>query len=168
MESFLLEIAQASSISAFMHSAWGWPLVESLHFTGMCLLVGTVGLFDLRLLGLAPSVPLNALHRLVPFGIVGYLLNVISGALFVVSAPDQYLYNPAFQTKIAFMAIAGLNMLLFYRLAVPGLRLPSENLTPPYRARLMGGVSLACWAMVIVCGRLITYYRPPYHWCFWC
>lgn len=29
-------------------------------------------------------------------------------------------------------------------------------------------VSLTCWIGVIVCGRLITYYRPPYHWCFWC
>src|SRR5210317_60850 len=95
----LLKIAQSSGIYDFMHSAWGWPLMETLHFTGMCLLIGTVGIFDLRLLGVAKEVPLAALHRLVPLGVGGFLLNVASGVMFLVSAPDQYLYNPAFQTK---------------------------------------------------------------------
>jgi len=105
---------------------------------------------------------------LVPFGIAGYCVNVVSGFMFLVSAPDQYLYNPAFQSKLAFMMIAGLNMVLFYRWAFSGVRQVAvdENAAP--LPRLMGGISLACWTLVIVCGRLITYYRPPYHWCFWC
>jgi hypothetical protein len=36
------------------------------------------------------------------------------------------------------------------------------------RARLIGFISLACWTGVIVCGRLVTFYRPPEHWCLWC
>ena len=31
---------------------WVWPISESLHFCGLTLLAGTVGLFDLRVLGL--------------------------------------------------------------------------------------------------------------------
>ena len=30
------------------------------------------------------------------------------------TAPGQYLYNPAFQTKMMLMAIAGVNMAVFY------------------------------------------------------
>ena len=93
-------------IQGFMHSTSGWPLVESLHFIGLSLLIGTVGLFDLRLLGLAKGIPFSALHRLVPWGITGYGLNVITGFMFVSSVPDQYLYNPVFRTKIALMAVA--------------------------------------------------------------
>ena len=164
----LLNFAHISGIYAFMHSAWGWPMAESLHFSGMCLLIGAVGLFDCRLLGLARNVPLAALHNLVPFGVAGFILNVCSGLMFFVSAPDQYLFNPAFQIKMAIVILAGSNMLLFYRTAIVEVRLVPAGDFPHVKARLMGGISLVCWSVVIVCGRLITYYRPPYHWCFWC
>ena len=42
----------------FLRTArWGWPIFESLHFLGMSLLLGTVGVFDLRLLGFARRIP---------------------------------------------------------------------------------------------------------------
>jgi hypothetical protein len=34
--------------------------------------------------------------------------------MFVTSTPDQYLYNPAWQVKMSLLALAGLNMVLFY------------------------------------------------------
>lgn len=163
----LLAFGQKSGVYDFMHSAWGWPTAESLHFMGLCLLIGTVGVFDLRMLGLARGIPMHALHKLVPWGVGGYLLNVTTGVMFVVSAPDQYLFNPAFQVKLSLMAIAGLNVLFFYRFVFGPVRAADANAVPA-SARTAAAVSLTCWVGVIVCGRLITYYRPPYHWCFWC
>ncbi len=168
LESSLLQFAQYTGIYGFMHSAWGWPIVESLHFIGLCFLFGCVGVFDLRMLGLAKGMDFRQLHRLVPFGVAGFLLNVTTGILFLVSAPDQYLYNPAFQTKLALMLLAGLNMLLFYSTTSAAVYHQPRDLAAPARARLIAALSLACWGGVIVCGRLITYYRPPYHWCWWC
>ena len=34
------------------------------------------------------------------------------------------------------------------------------TLEPPARAKLIAVVSLSAWMMVIVCGRLLTFYRP--------
>jgi hypothetical protein len=59
-------IGGETPIAAFMRTAWAWPVVESLHFLGLCLLVGAIGTFDLRLLGLARRVPIAAVHRLIP------------------------------------------------------------------------------------------------------
>jgi len=151
-----------------MNSAWGWPTVESLHFMGLSLLIGTVGLFDLRMIGLARGIPMRALHRLVPWGIGGYVLNVMTGFMFVVSAPEQYLYNPAFQIKLTLMGIAGLNVLFFYRFVFAPVKATAADGDAPRAAKIAAAVSLGCWVGVIVCGRLITYYRPPYYWCFWC
>ncbi len=167
MEAFL-SFSQNTGIHAFMHSAWGWPFVESLHFVGLSLLIGTVGVFDLRMIGLARGIPMSALHRLVPWGVAGYGLNVLTGFMFVSSVPDQYLFNPAFQTKLALMGIAGINVLLFYRFAFRPVKAAGADAVAPRTARIMAAVSLTCWTGVIVCGRLITYFRPPYHWCFWC
>lgn len=161
-------LGQASGVYEFMHSAWGWPLIESLHFTGLCLLIGTVGVFDLRVLGMASGVSYRDLHSLVPIGVFGYLLNVITGTMFIVSAPDQYLFNPAFLSKVGFMAIAGLNMLAFYRISAVQVRHLPPTTKASTSARTFAALSLACWCAVIVCGRLITYFRPPYHWCIWC
>src|SRR5690606_30505657 len=62
-----------------IYSAWGWPIAEILHFTGLCLLIGTVGLFDLRMMGLVKGPSLLALHKLVPFGVLGFALSAGSG-----------------------------------------------------------------------------------------
>ncbi len=151
-----------------MNSPWGWPIVESLHFFGLCLLIGTVGLFDLRMLGLAREISLPDLHKLVPLGVLGYLMNVATGILFLSTAPDQYIYNPAVQSKLLFMLIAGVNVLFFYATTAQHMKAGQYSQRIENRAKLMGAISLSCWCAVIVCGRLITYYRPPYHWCFWC
>ena len=76
---------------------WAWRTSESIHFIGLSLLVGTVGLFDLRMIGLVKRVPVAALHRLIPFGVLGYAMNVMTGITFLAGAADQYIYNPAFQ-----------------------------------------------------------------------
>jgi hypothetical protein len=66
------------------------------------------------------------------------------------------------------MLIAGINMLFFYTTTATATRATPALAQAPLRARVIGTISLTCWLAVIVCGRLITYYRPPYHWCFWC
>ncbi len=168
MIDILLNFSQATGIYSLMNSPWGWPIVESLHFFGLCLLMGTVGLFDLRMMGLVREASMAQLHKLVPFGVVGYLLNVVTGTMFLSTAPDQYLYNPAVQSKLFFMLIAGINMMFFYATTARHVIPSGDSARPLTRAKVMAGISLACWCAVIVCGRLITYYRPPYHWCLWC
>ena len=74
-------------------------MLESLHFIGMSVLIGTIGLFDLRLLGFARGVPYAALHRLIPVGIAAYTLNLLTGICFLSGTPDQYLFNPAFRSR---------------------------------------------------------------------
>ena len=58
---------------------WLWPLCEILHFVGLCLLVGVVGFFDLRLLGLFRQVPISAAWSMVPWGKAGFGLAALTG-----------------------------------------------------------------------------------------
>lgn len=162
--------AWAKSVGIFqlMNSQWGWPIAEIFHFFGLCLLIATVGMFDLRMMGVARGASMKALHRLVPFGIAGYAMCVVTGFMFVVSAPSQYLYNPAIQTKLSLMAIAGVNVAVFYLTTSRAVSSLGEYDLPPIRARVIGFVSLACWLGVITAGRLVTFFRPPEFWCLWC
>jgi hypothetical protein len=157
-----------SGVYDFMNTAWGWPCMESLHFMGLAVLLGTVGLFDLRMLGMAKGVPFSALHKLVPFGVFAYLANIVTGTMFFVSAPDQYLYNPAFQLKTLCMLIAGLNVVVFYSTLSKSVKSLAPEATASLPVKVIASVSLFSWLGVIVFGRVITYFRPPYYWCFWC
>lgn len=158
-----------TGIFDLMYSRWGWPIAEIVHFTGLCLLIGAVGTFDLRMIGWVKGLRLSALHKLVPFGVLGFALSLASGTMFVVTAPDQYLYNPAFQTKVVLLAIAGANMALFYLTAARSLQGLADDASPPRSARFFAAVSLAAWFGVIACGRVITAFRPPaWEWCAWC
>lgn len=168
MLEMLEQFSRSTGIYGLMTTPWGWPLAESLHFIGLSMLIGTVGLFDLRMLGVARGYSMSALHRLVPFGVAGYCLNVTTGTMFLTTFPDQYLYNPAFQMKLLFMFVAGINLIIFYLTTFRYVKALGPDQGPSARAKCMALVSLCCWLAVISCGRLITFYRPPYFWCFWC
>ena len=147
-------------VEPIMTSKWGWPICESLHFFGLSLLVGTVGMFDMRLLGIAKRIPISALHRLIPWGIGGYAVNIITGSMFLVTAPDQYLYNSAFHFKMLFMAVAGLNVLTFYSAVFRKVNVLGAGADAPLAAKWIGGASLFLWTGIIIFGRLLTFYRP--------
>ena len=154
---------RATALSAYVLShPWLWPTLETLHYLGLSLLLGTVGAFDLRVLGLAKAIPPAALHRLIPFGVAAWLLNLATGVAFILGFPEQYAYNRAFHFKLAFMALAGLNVALFYSGPFARVRAMQAGEDAPGTAKLLAGVSLSAWLLVLVCGRLITFFRPPF------
>src|SRR5918912_1889805 len=93
---------------------WIWPLCETLHFMGLALLMGAVSVLDLRMLGMAKELPLGPLQKLMPWAIAGFTINLITGFLFFAGDPFQYIHNIAFFFKLLFIALAGVNVILFY------------------------------------------------------
>ena len=142
--------------------SWFWPVCEMVHFIGLALLVGVTGLFDLRLLGFAKGVPAAALHDLIPWALLGFGLCLATGVVFVggnaFEQPIVLFRNFAFQMKMLFVALAGLNALLFY---VTPLHARVQAMGPgdgaPLGARVIAGASLLLWVGVIYFGRMIPW-----------
>lgn len=166
MESFVNYWLTWPSIIGFMSTPWGWPLCETAHFVGLCLLIGTVGLFDLRLLGMAKGLPGTAVHRLLPWGVFGFILAVVSGLGFALGLNanipnriyDVLTTDTWLQLKLLFMAIAGVNLGAFY---MTGVSRMVNDLGPgedaPLAAKAIAGTSLVSWLAVIYFGRLIPW-----------
>jgi hypothetical protein len=159
MDAMELALAlRATGLSeAIRYYPWLWPVCETLHFIGLALLVGIVGLLDIRLLGAMKRVPIAAFRDLLPYGILGFGINLITGVIFIVGAPDQYVNNIAFYYKLLFLVVAGANALYFE--TTQGKRLlamPAGEATP--RAfKIAGAVSLASWFMVLYWGRMLPF-----------
>lgn len=167
MEPFLRYILRWHMTERFIQSyAWAWPLGETLHFVGICLLVGIVGMFDLRLLGVAKGLPIAPLRRLLPWAVFGFLLTLVTGLMFVTGIyaniethPYVVLMNDGFlQLKLVFMFLAGANLLAFY---VTGMSRAVDDLGPgqdaPPLAKAIAGASLFLWLGVVYWGRLIPW-----------
>lgn len=139
-----------------------WQVLETLHYFGLCLLFATVGAFDLRILGVGKAIAPATLHRLVPWGVGGFLLNVVTGLCFFAGYPEQYAYNSAFHIKAAAMLLAGLNVMVFYASVFSRVKTLGPGTDAPGAAKAITAVSLASWVVVLICGRLLTFYRPPF------
>ena len=149
-----------SPVADLMRTRWAWPIAESLHFLGLCLLVGCIGTFDLRLLGVARRVPIAAVHRFIPWGLFGFAINIVTGSMFLLTEPDQYIYNPSFHWKLLFMTIGGVNAAMFYLTSYRQIFGSGARLDAPRRAKVIAAISLCAWTGVIIGGRLLTFYRP--------
>ena len=137
---------------------WLEPACKVLHFVGLVLLVGCVGAFDLRVLGIAKNLPVAPLQKLTPFAVLGFLINLATGIAFFAGNPAQYLDNVAFWLKMLFVVLAGSNALLFY---AGGVRRSIAHVgagdDAPLVAKTVAAASLFLWVGVIYWGRMLAY-----------
>jgi hypothetical protein len=146
-------------MSAFVSDhSWVWPACETLHFIGLAFVIGNIGLLDLRLLGVEKRIPVAPLSRFVRWAIVGFVINLVTGVAFFVGNPFQYIENVAFGYKLAFMALAGINVVVFY---ATGISRKVQALGPgddaPISAKIVAAASLFLWIAVMYMGRMLPY-----------
>ena len=134
-------------------SIWAYPAVLTLHTMGMGVLVGASTVIDLRLIGVAPQIPLAPLGRLFPIMWACFWLNAITGvALFVADATTK-------GTTTVFMAKLGIIVVAVIVLFDIKRRVYGANQTTVVttRTRALAMASLALWFLAIVTGRYMAY-----------
>lgn len=151
----------------FLQVAGSWALFETFHFIGLALLVGIVGMFDLRILGMAKRVPVGALAELLPWAVLGFVIAVVTGLGFVTGLkanlydadPYNVLMTDVYlQLKLIFIGLAGLNLLFFY---ASGMQRVVYALGPgqeaPGLAKFIAAASLTLWIGVVWMGRMVPW-----------
>lgn len=143
---------------AMRHELWLYPAVEIAHIAGFVVLVGSIAMFDLRLLGLSRALPVRLMARhMLPWTGGALIVIVPTGLLMFITHAGDFLVNRAFQLKLALILIAGVNAALFHAGVFRTVAQWDTAIAPPYAARIHAGVSLALWIGVIACGRLLAY-----------
>jgi hypothetical protein len=158
----LLEWLQALPLAVFIHKTpWAFTTIEVAHVFAVSLVIGTIAIVDLRLLGLVSTKrPFAELSRQVlPFTWAAFVVAVIAGLLLFISRATEYFVNPVFWIKMVLIVLAGINMMIFEFKTVRGVQAWNLGLPPP-PARLAGGISIACWVLVLFLGRLIAFTLP--------
>ena len=148
----------ASKISGVMvNSPWVWPASETIHFLGLSLSFGVLLAVNLRILGAMKQVPFADVHRLLPWGMLGFGANLITGMLFFIGQPKQYVDSAPFYWKVVFLMIAGANFLYLtvFKKAWEGDGAVAFDSSLADKA--MAVTSLIAWAAVLYGGRMLPF-----------
>jgi uncharacterized membrane protein len=140
--------------SLINHVIWFVPW-QTVHFFGFSLIFGTALAVSLRVLGFWKSMPFSAVHRLIPLGVFGVVMNVFSGMLLLFADSFRYLNATTFAPKIAFITIGAIAVLYFS--LSERLWTVKAGEDAPMGAKWVAAVVLLSWAGVIIGGRLIPY-----------
>jgi len=126
------------------------------HTIGMGLVVGINAMFDLRILGFAPSVRLRAIERFFPVMWIGFWINAITGTILLAANITKLTQNPDFYVKLAFIALALVNVQVLRREVFI-----TDKPMLSTRARVLAVTSLLLWLGAITSGRLLAYVGKP-------
>lgn len=132
---------------------YAYPAANTVHVLALVLLLGGIGLVDLRLLGAFRSLPLRPLAKaLVPIAATGVLILAASGSILFAADAESVARKGIFQLKLILIVLALANVGLFRWLYGAVTSDP-----PPGGARLLALLSLLLWTSVAICGRMIAY-----------
>jgi uncharacterized membrane protein len=134
---------------------WVWPAAETLHFIGLSLMFGVLFVVNLRLLGGIRAVSFASVHRLLPWGMLGFGVNLVTGMLFFIAAPEQYTNNGPMFWKVGFMMIAGADLLYLTVFDKLWALEPGDDTT--ILDKVIAASAIGAWVGVIYAGRMLPF-----------
>jgi hypothetical protein len=154
---------EATSVGAAIRdSSWLFPVIESIHVLGIVVLVGTTGLFDLRLLGLGflrHQRVSQVAEQVMPWVWGSFAVMFVTGVLMFSSEATKCYTSWFFRIKLGLLLLAGLNAFIFqfgtYRQIA---NWDEAGTVAPAAARVTAWVSLLLWVFIVFAGRGIAYY----------
>jgi hypothetical protein len=156
----LLDRLYATPLSELLReNALLFPWVEGLHVLAITLVFGSISIVDFRLMGLASrerSVDqLSA--SVLPVTWIAFATAALTGSLLFASNAPNYAHNFYFRCKLALIALAGINMVVFQLVLNPNTNRNAAADLIPRSDRIVGALSLGLWMAVIACGRWIGF-----------
>lgn len=156
-----MEFAQALQDTALARwigesgSLWGYPTILFMHTLGLATLAGVNAGIDLRLLGLAPALPIAPMVRFYPLMWIAFGLAALSGTLLLIADATTKFAQPVFWIKLLFVALAVVVMQMMKTRVFGDPLLDQRPVTSA--ARKLAISSLVLWIAATIAGRLIAY-----------
>jgi hypothetical protein len=155
---FWLELTSVGTFVRESPSLLAYPSTLFMHTMGLGLLVGVNAIVDLRLLGVASSIPVRPLRGLFKFMWLGFWFAAVSGLLLLVADASTKLINPVFYIKLSLIGGGVAIVMLLDRKVFRKDDFDFDHI--PSRVKWMAGISLILWVGATTAGRLMAYVGP--------
>jgi hypothetical protein len=156
----LLQSLQDSAVgTAIREQTSLFPWIECVHVLALTLVIGSIAIVDLRLMGLTSRdrgvVQTTALALPVTWS--AFVVAAITGGLLFSSNATVYAHNNYFLAKMMLIVLAGINMSAYHLFLGRSAGDWHTAAMTPWRARIVGGLSLCLWVAIAACGRWIGF-----------
>ena len=138
-------------------SLFAYSGLISLHAFGLAFAAGVSAAIALRILGVAPRLPLGPMERFFPLMYAGFWVNAISGVVLFIAYPIKAVTNPGFYIKMGGVVLAVVCIRRIKR-QVFGNPVNLGTRPVPMNGRILAGASLLIWVGTITAGRLMAYH----------
>jgi len=139
-------------------SEYMFPTVEALHIMGTAILVASTSVLSLRLAGLFwTEAPVSKIAtQFLPWAWVGFVFQVVTGALLFMSEATLAYSNVIFIVKMSLVLLAGVNAVIFHQTLYRRVKTWDVSRVPPAGAKFVGYASLVIWFAVVAAGRWLN------------
>jgi hypothetical protein len=144
-------------------SLFAYTGVLTAHAVGLAIVVGVNTIIALRLLGVAPGIPLAGLRRLYGIVWVGFFINLMSGLMLFIAEAHTMAAMMVFWAKLTLVAVGMIVAELIKRLYFTDVASVEAGIVTRV-GRNLAIVSLACWYLALIVGRLTGYPDMVNHW----
>jgi hypothetical protein len=156
-----LRLIEHSSFSQWVtgsSSVLAFPTILLLHTIGMGVVVGINAGIDLRILGLAPALPLAPMEKFFPLLWIGFWVNAFTGVILLAADATTKMANPDFYVKMGFIALAIMNLRMIRNRVFRDPFIDKKPMTSD--AKVLAVTSMIFWLGAITAGRLMAYVGP--------
>jgi hypothetical protein len=156
---FLGSVEHSNLATTIRNSLYLFPLIESFHVIGLSMVFGTIAIIDLRLLGIASTRrPFTRIASdVLKWTWAAFALTATTGLLMFTTNAGVYYHNFFFRSKMALLALAGINMLVFELTAGRSVERWDKNKSAPLAGKTVAALSLLFWITIIFFGRWIGF-----------
>jgi hypothetical protein len=157
---FILQLQQSTVMDWVRESGslLGYPAILFLHTLGLATVAGLNGAIDLRLLGIAPGIPLAPLTRFFPFIWAAFVVTALTGVTLLIADAETKLASPVFYVKLLFIILALINLQLLRKRVFGDPGLDSHPISA--QAKVLALSSIVFWVAATTAGRLMAYIGP--------
>lgn len=139
-------------------SAYGYPIMITLHSLGLAIMVGLSVVLSLRVLGLYSEVPYSSLTKLLKVAWIGFIINFLSGSSLFAANATGFIVDPVFLTKMAMVILGAIFVGIMQSMINTALATGGEAAAEANKnLKVMAWLTIAAWTIGMVTGRFIAY-----------
>src|SRR5665213_1649191 len=160
---FAIWIENLALFTDIRGSGYEYPVILSLHLTGLAFFGGLIVITDLRMLGwILRDQPIASVVNALRWPKrIGFLWVATCGFLLAMSKAEGYFLNTFFQMKMTLLFLVFVHAMIFRPLVYNHPEKLDGLARIPARAKLAGALSLVLWFSLLSCGRGIGYLNSP-------
>lgn len=153
-----LDWMEQSAMGVCIAQSWGgYYIMLGFHSLGLAMIVGALMVVDLRVLGVARGISVQALPKFVTLGWWGFWINFTSGVALLFSEANKMFYDNTFRWKLALIIVGMITTTLFSKSILKPAAQDNAAILDTGSAKLQAVFSFAIWIAVIIVGRMIAY-----------